>query len=110
MKAVQGLSTDEARAAAVFRALGNPARLRIVSELAAHPGCMTGELVDLLPLAQSTVSEHLRVLKDAGIVRGVIEGDRCYCLDPAVLGLVVAFCEGLAASAGCCEMTPSGRC
>jgi len=95
LKAVADLSIDEARAALLFRALGNPARVRVVSELATRPGCVTGELVDVLPLAQSTVSEHLRVLKEAGIVRGVIEGDRCYCLDVETLDALVAFCEKL---------------
>ena len=95
MKAVVDLSIDEARAAQLFRALGNPARVRVVSELATRPGCVTGELVDVLPLAQSTVSEHLRVLKDAGVVRGMIDGDRCYCLDVDALDALVAFCETL---------------
>ncbi len=103
MKTVEGLTTDEATAAAMFRALGNPARVRIVRELASHPGCMTGELVELLPLAQSTVSEHLRVLKDAGIVRGTIDGDRCYCLDFEKLDAVVAFCQELQEAARACS-------
>src|SRR5690606_30920665 len=63
MKEVHGLTADEKRAAEIFRALGNPARVRIVTELAKR-GCTTGALVELLPLAQSTVSQHLRVLKD----------------------------------------------
>lgn len=93
MKTIEGLTTDEERAAAVFRALGNPARVRIVMELARRQVCMSGDLVDILPLAQSTVSEHLRVLKDAGIVRGTIDGDRCYCLDPETFDTVVSFCS-----------------
>lgn len=95
MKTVEGLSAADARAASVFRALGNPARVMILRELARHPGCMTGELVDLLPLAQSTVSEHLRVLKEAAVIQGTIDGDRCYCLDPGTLDAVIAFCQEL---------------
>lgn len=104
MKTVEGLSVDEARAAAVFRAIGNPARVRILRELADNPGCVTGELVGLLPLAQSTVSEHLRVLKEAGVVRGTIDGDRCYCLDPETLDEVVQFCTELQAAARACAL------
>ena len=73
-------------AEAELRALANPVRFRIVQILAARNVCVCGELVDELPLAQSTVSEHLKVLKDAGIIRGVVEGPNlCYCLEPDAL-------------------------
>lgn len=79
-------SVDEGRAVAMLRALANPARFRIVQTLAARNACVCGELVGDLPLAQSTVSEHLKVLSDAGIVRGTVEGpNTCYCLDPDAL-------------------------
>jgi ArsR family transcriptional regulator len=81
MKVIEDLEVEEQRAAAVFRALGNPARVRIVRELARRNVCATGDFVDVLPLAQSTVSQHLKVLKEAGIVQGAIEGDQCYCLN-----------------------------
>ena len=85
MKSIEQ-TVDEARAVAMLRALANPARFRIVQVLAARNACVCGELVDDLPLAQSTVSEHLKVLKDAGIVQGTIEGpNTCYCLDPRAL-------------------------
>ena len=78
--------TDEARAVVMLRALANPARFRIVRLLAELDTCVCGDIVDRLPLAQSTVSEHLKVLKDAGIVRGTIEGPNvCYCLEPAAM-------------------------
>ncbi len=102
MKSIEGLTAEEERVAGVFRALGNPARIRIVGELAKHDECMTSELVDVLPLAQSTVSEHLRVLRDAGVVRGAIEGDRCYCLDHATLDQIIAFCQDLKQKAAAC--------
>jgi ArsR family transcriptional regulator len=70
----------------MLRAIAHPARFRIVKLLAARQTCVTGDLVDELPLAQSTVSEHLKVLKDGGIVRGVIEGpNTCYCLEPEAI-------------------------
>ncbi len=94
MKRIEGLTTDEERAAAMFRALGNPARVRIVAELAQRQGCVTSDLVDVLPLAQSTVSEHLKVLKDAGIVCGNVEGEaKSYCLDTEAIGWLMGFCE-----------------
>ena len=77
---------DEAKTVAMLRAIAHPARFRIVKLLAARQTCVTGDLVDELPLAQSTVSEHLKVLKDGGIVRGVIEGpNTCYCLEPEAI-------------------------
>ena len=82
MKTLDQTTTDEARAVRMFRALANPARFRIVELLAARNECIVGDLVDALPLAQSSVSEHLQVLKEAGLVQGTIDGpNRCYCLD-----------------------------
>jgi ArsR family transcriptional regulator len=95
MKSIAGLTTDEERAAAIFRALGNPARVRIVSELSKRATCMTSDLVDVLPLAQSTVSEHLRVLKDAGIVKGQVDGDQCYCVDEDTMRWLSQFCTDI---------------
>lgn len=91
----------EARTVAMLRAIAHPARFRIVRLLAERQACVTGDLVDELPLAQSTVSEHLKVLKDAGIVRGTIEGDnRCYCLDPEALRWLTE--EFASLSKACC--------
>jgi len=101
VKQIEGLSEEEERAAELFRALGNPARVRIVAELAKRSACVTGDLVDVLPLAQSTVSQHLKVLKDAGIVRGTIDGEQCYCLDPEVLTWLVEFSQGFFGEACC---------
>ncbi len=72
---------DDAALAAMAKALGHPARVRILRLLAHRDTCITGDLVAELPLAQSTVSEHLRVLRDAGLVQGEIEGQRThYCV------------------------------
>jgi ArsR family transcriptional regulator len=85
MKTIAQTDTD-ARTVALLRAIAHPARFRIVKLLAARQACVCGDIVDQLPLAQSTVSEHLKVLKDAGIVRGTIEGpNTCYCLEPEAL-------------------------
>ena len=70
----------------MFRALGHPARLSIVRLLMERRQCVCGDLVDELPLAQATVSQHLKVLKEAGIVVGVVSGPAtCYCLAPGAL-------------------------
>lgn len=58
----------------MLKALGNPFRFRIVQYLVAHPGCITGDIVRVLPIAQATISQHLRVLRDAGWVSGEVEG------------------------------------
>lgn len=74
------------RFAAICRALGHPARIRIIEYLKKQNRCICGEIVETLPLAQSTVSQHLKILKQSGLVRGEIEGPRtCYCLDPTVM-------------------------
>ena len=68
------------------KALGHPARVQIVEYLNEIEQCICGDLVGLLPLAQSTVSQHLKILKDSGLVNGEVEGPRtCYCLDRNVL-------------------------
>ncbi len=105
MKTIESLTAEEERAAEIFRALGNPARIRIVTELARRNTCVTGDLVDVLPLAQSTVSQHLKVLKEAGIVRGPIDGsDACYCLEPDVIQWLARFCVGV-----CCPPAANGE-
>lgn len=107
MKAIEDLDSDEQRAAAIFRALGNPARVRIVRELSRQTSCATGDLVGVLPLAQSTVSQHLKVLKEAGIVIGSVDGEVCYCINPEAVRWLAAFCtdiccpDGVDRSAGC---------
>lgn len=68
--------------AGLCKALAHPARLRIVQHLKSARQCMCGEIVELLPLAQSTVSQHLKILKEAGLISGTVEGPRiCYCLN-----------------------------
>ena len=73
---------DEVRLAAWAKAIAHPARIAILKVLAERNTCICGEIVDALPLAQATVSQHLKALKEAGFVQGEIEGPRtCYCLD-----------------------------
>ena len=80
------LHPNDQRLVLMLRALGNPARVRIVKELRQRGECQTGSLADTLPLSQSTISEHLRRLKEAGIVIGTIEGPAtCYCVDESAM-------------------------
>jgi ArsR family transcriptional regulator len=63
-------------------ALAHPARVRIVRLLLSRTSCMCGEIVEEMPLAQSTVSQHLKILKETGLVQGEIDGPRvCYCIN-----------------------------
>lgn len=72
--------------AALAKALAHPARVAILRQLADEGTCVCGQIVEALPLAQATVSQHLKVLKDAGFVQGEIDGPRvCYCLEPKTL-------------------------
>lgn len=68
--------------ATLAKALGHPARVAILKELARRNVCVCGEIVGVLPLAQSTVSQHLKELKAAGLIRGTVEGVKsCYCIN-----------------------------
>jgi DNA-binding transcriptional ArsR family regulator len=68
--------------AELAKALGHPARIAILELLIKKNSCICGDLVEELPLSQSTVSQHLKALKEAGLIQGEIEGPRtCYCID-----------------------------
>jgi ArsR family transcriptional regulator len=82
----RSLRGDDERFAQLAQALGHPARVAIIRLLKERETCICGEIVEVLPLAQSTVSQHLKVLKDAGWIQGEVDGPRvCYCLDPDTL-------------------------
>lgn len=106
-------STEADQIALIAKALSHPVRVRIISFLLSKPGCIGGDIVDEVGLAQSTVSEHLRILKDAGIVTGTIDYPRiCYALDPSALAPLRGLIEAIAArapegEAPCCY-TPQG--
>ncbi len=73
---------EELSLADFAKALGHPARIAILLELAKRNECICGEIVEVLPLAQSTVSQHLQELKKAGLVKGTIRGVKsCYCIN-----------------------------
>ncbi|MEZ4700718.1 MAG: metalloregulator ArsR/SmtB family transcription factor [Rhodothermales bacterium] len=98
---------DEIQLAEWAKALAHPARLAVLKVLAERKACICGEIVDVLPLAQATVSQHLKALKEAGFVQGTIEGPRsCYCLNPEALlrarEAFGAFFEHLDQASSCC--------
>jgi len=79
----QVLAPEKERLAKMLKALGNPVRFRIVEFLARSQTCITNDIVRNTPLAQSTVSQHLKVLREAGLIQGEIEGPATsYCLNP----------------------------
>jgi DNA-binding transcriptional ArsR family regulator len=73
---------EQERLVAMFKALGNPTRFEIMKFLVTHPTCITGDIVDFLPIAQATVSQHLKVLRESGWITGIVEGPATnYCLN-----------------------------
>ncbi|HEU4608864.1 MAG TPA: metalloregulator ArsR/SmtB family transcription factor [Chitinophagaceae bacterium] len=75
-------SVKENRLSKYAKALSHPARIAILKLLISRQACICGDIVDELPLSQSTVSQHLKELKAAGLIKGDIEGVRvCYCID-----------------------------
>ena len=82
---------DDDTLAAMAKAIGHPARVAILRLLAHRDTCATGDVVAELPLAQSTVSEHLRILREAGLIQGEFEGPRTrYCVNPTGLAALRA--------------------
>jgi ArsR family transcriptional regulator len=82
--------------AAMCKALGHPARVMIMNYLKKIDSCLCGDIVELLPLAQSTVSQHLKCLKDAGFIKGEVEGPKtCYCLNKTMVEKFTLMVEAL---------------
>ncbi|HEY0609929.1 MAG TPA: metalloregulator ArsR/SmtB family transcription factor [Chitinophaga sp.] len=93
--------------AVMAKALGHPARIAILQHLVKKNACVCGDLVDELGLAQATTSQHLKELKNAGLIQGTIEGASvCYCIDPKVWKryqqLFAGFFKDVEANKSCC--------
>ena len=85
-------SDKQNQIAAMAKAIGHPARVAIIEYLLSVDTCICGDIVNVLPLAQPTVSQHLKELKNAGIIKGSIEGTAiCYCLNHDALSVLEAF-------------------
>lgn len=99
--------TEENELAELAKALGHPARIAILKELARRNVCVCGEIVEVLPLAQSTVSQHLKELKAAGLIQGTVEGAKsCYCINWDTIrrlqNLIGSFIEYKDGGTSCC--------
>jgi len=95
LRPIEGAEAD-GELAAMAKALGHPARVVILRVLSRKQACICGELVDELDLAQSTVSQHLKVLKEAGLVCGEVDGPRiCCCVNTRALRRLKALVAGL---------------
>ena len=82
----QEFTEDDIWLADISKALSHPARIRILRILSSMNVCMCGDLVEMLPLSQSTVSQHLKELKRVGLIKGEIEGPKvCYCVNEQTL-------------------------
>ena len=87
--------SDDRELAELAKAIGHPARVRILRFLASRDSCMCGDIVEELPLAQLTVSQHLKILKQAGLIRGAVDGPRvCYCIESRTLERFKALVAG----------------
>lgn len=90
------------------KALGHPARMAIMDYLASVDTCICGDIVDELPLAQSTVSQHLKELRNAGLIQGTIEGNAiCYCINTETIqkfkNYISRFSTQITEENACCE-------
>jgi len=82
--------------ALLAKALGHPARVAILRLLIARNECVCGEICGQIPLAQSTISQHLKMMKEAGIIQGEVDGPRiCYCVNRVKLAQLKALVAGL---------------
>lgn len=92
--------------ATIAKALGHPARVAIIEYLLKVNECICGDIVSELPLAQPTVSQHLKELKNAGLIKGSVEGTSiCYCIDKAAFEKINSFFAEVVATASsqkCC--------
>lgn len=96
-------SDDEVEIAKIAKALSHPARIAILQFLANCQSCICGDIVAELPLSQSTVSQHLKELKNAGLIKGEIDGPRvCYCLDTHICQRAMKIFNQLFSGIKCC--------
>jgi len=94
-----GFTEQQNKLSVMAKALGHPARIAIIEYLLKVDACICGDIVDVLPLAQPTVSQHLKELKNAGLIKGNIEGTAiCYCIDEKGFDVIRSFFDHIQAS------------
>lgn len=97
-------TVEQNRIAELAKAFAHPARVAILQHLLKTKSCMCGDIVEVLPLSQSTVSQHLKELKKAGIIQGNVEGPSvCYCIDSNVCREAKTLLGGLIEQCGCLD-------
>lgn len=101
---IEKFSAEQNQLAAMAKAMAHPARIAIIQYLMKKGTCVCGDIVDQLPLSQSTISQHLKEMKKAGIIQGNVEGTfTCYCLDTdCCSGLKNSFAKLFAGLKKCC--------
>ena len=89
-------SNEQNELANLFKAISHPARIAIIQYLISVDSCICGDIVNVLPLAQPTVSQHLKELKNVGIIKGTIDGTAiCYCLDSDTMEKIEKYFGGI---------------
>lgn len=89
--------------ASIAKAMGHPARIAILEFLTRTDACICGDIVNVLPLSQPTVSQHLKELKDVGLIQGSVEGASiCYCVNQKTLTLLKDYIDSMFDSKKCC--------
>ncbi len=87
-------TVEENHIAKMLKALGHPARIAIIEYLMKVNTCISGDIVNELPLAQPTISQHLKELKSAGLIKGTVEGTAiCYCIDSEGIEFIKKYFE-----------------
>lgn len=100
---IDGFDREDIFLADLAKALAHPVRIKILKILNEQNVCMCGDIVDLLPLAQSTVSQHLKELKRVGLIKGNTEGPKiCYCIDQKILNKARKSFTTLFSHMSCC--------
>jgi len=104
-------SAEQNNIAAIAKVLGHPARIAILQNILQKNTCICGDLVEEIGLAQATISQHLKELKNLGIIRGEIEGTKvCYCIDPEKWKEIQDVFSRLFDTLDCCQSNPSHSC
>lgn len=101
-------SEEQNKLASIAKALGHPARIAIIDYLIKVNSCICGDIVGELPLAQPTISQHLRELKNAGLIKGSIEGNSiCYCIDMKTWNVFLRY---ISKSSERMKLSPNKKC
>ena len=100
---IDGFESRVTEIAEILKALGHPARLTIMEYLASSPQCVCGDIVDVIPLAQPTISRHLSELKKVGLIQGTISGKNiCYCINMDTWRRVSSALSEISTTINCC--------